>query len=185
MQCSERHERSVRNLISFSEFNHSYLLKSLMHCSAISVPSKPLTLDLMETGFRFSEGLDVIKTQPTLQKKKLQIHSRFANFVLFMFCFATPDSSVSGTRLLFLFYRHKIEENSVTYYSQIIYNNIWHTWMESHIQLNLDLRTQLARNGCTYCEKYSNQGMDSHRLTCEVVQLVNDFQKNRKNSTSP
>jgi hypothetical protein len=29
----------------------------------------------------------------------------------------------------------------------------------------------------TYYEKYLNRGMDSHRLTCEVVQLVNDLPK--------
>jgi hypothetical protein len=37
------------------------------------------------------------------------------------------------------------------------------------IQSNLYLRTQLVKNGCTYCKKYLNQGMDSHRLTREVV----------------
>jgi hypothetical protein len=37
----------------------------------------------------------------------------------------------------------------------------------------------IGKNGCTYCKKYLNQGMDSHRLTCEVVQMVNDLpQKN-------
>ncbi len=47
-------------------------------------------------------------------------------------------------------------------------------------QSNLYLRTQLVKNGCTYCKKYSNRGMDSHRLTCEVVQLANDLQKKKK-----
>jgi hypothetical protein len=32
-------------------------------------------------------------------------------------------------------------------------------------QSNLHLRTQLVKNGCTYCEKYLNQGTDFHRLT--------------------
>ncbi len=34
---------------------------------------------------------------------------------------------------------------------------------------NLYLRTQLVKNGYTYCEKYLNQDMDVHRLICEVV----------------
>ncbi len=46
------------------------------------------------------------------------------------------------------------------------------------LQSNLDLRTQLVKNGCTYCQKYLNRGMDSHRLPCEVVQLVNDLSQN-------
>jgi hypothetical protein len=46
-----------------------------------------------------------------------------------------------------------------------------------YVQLNLYLRTKLVKNGCTYCEKYLNEGMDSHRLTCDVVQLVNDLPK--------
>ncbi len=37
------------------------------------------------------------------------------------------------------------------------------------VQLNVYLRTQLVKNNCTYCEKYSNQDMDFHSLTCEVV----------------
>ncbi len=45
------------------------------------------------------------------------------------------------------------------------------------LQSNLYLHTQLVKNGCTYFEKYLNRGMDSHRLTCEVAQLVNDLQK--------
>jgi hypothetical protein len=53
-------------------------------------------------------------------------------------------------------------------------------------QSNLDLRTQLVKNGCIYCKKYLNRGMDSHRLTCEVVQLVNHIpKKNCKNFTIP
>ncbi len=49
---------------------------------------------------------------------------------------------------------------------------------KSLLQLNLYLHTQLVKNGCTYCEKYLNWGMDSHRLTCEMVQLVDDLPKN-------
>ncbi len=41
----------------------------------------------------------------------------------------------------------------------------------------LYLRTQLVKNGCTYCEKYLYRDMDFHRLTCEVVWLVNDLPK--------
>jgi uncharacterized protein with von Willebrand factor type A (vWA) domain len=53
------------------------------------------------------------------------------------------------------------------------------------LQSNLYSRTQLVKR-CTYCKKYLNGGMDSHRLTCEVVQLVNDLLKKFcKNSTSP
>jgi hypothetical protein len=59
-------------------------------------------------------------------------------------------------------------------------------YSETPIQSNLYIRTQLVKNGCTYCKKYLNQGMDSHRLTREVVQLVNDLPKqNYKNSTNP
>jgi hypothetical protein len=53
------------------------------------------------------------------------------------------------------------------------------------IQSNLYLRTQLDKNGCTYCEKYLNRGMDSHRLTCEVVQLVNDLPKKMQKFDKP
>ncbi len=61
---------------------------------------------------------------------------------------------------------------------------IWNTAkrqvMTLRIQSNLYLRTQLVKNGCTYCKKYSNWGTDSHRHTCEVVQLVNDLPKKSK-----
>jgi hypothetical protein len=40
---------------------------------------------------------------------------------------------------------------------------------ENEVQLNLYLRTELVKNGCTYCEKYLYRDMDFHRLTCEVV----------------
>jgi hypothetical protein len=44
------------------------------------------------------------------------------------------------------------------------------TGIESlRIQSYLYLHTQLVKNGCTYCEKYLNQNMDFHRLTCEVI----------------
>jgi hypothetical protein len=47
-------------------------------------------------------------------------------------------------------------------------------------------RTQLVKNGCTYCEKYVNpSGTDSHRLTCEVVQLVNDLPKKLQKFDKP
>jgi hypothetical protein len=53
------------------------------------------------------------------------------------------------------------------------------------IQSNLDLRTQLVKNGCTYCEKYLNRGLDSHRLPCEVVQLANDLPKKLQKFNEP
>jgi hypothetical protein len=34
-------------------------------------------------------------------------------------------------------------------------------------------------------QKYLNGGMDSHRLTCEVVQLVNDLPKNWQKFEKP
>ncbi len=58
--------------------------------------------------------------------------------------------------------------------------------MRNWVQSNLYLRTQLVKIGCTYSEKYLNQGMDPHRLTCEVVQLVNDLpKKNLKKFDKP
>ncbi len=51
-----------------------------------------------------------------------------------------------------------------------------HKKMNSYqLQSNFYLRTQLVKNDCTYCKKYLNRGIDSHRLTCEVVWLVNDL----------
>jgi hypothetical protein len=39
----------------------------------------------------------------------------------------------------------------------------------NQVQSYLYLRTQLVKNGCTYCKKYLIQNMDFHRLACEVV----------------
>ncbi len=53
------------------------------------------------------------------------------------------------------------------------------------LQLNLDLRTQLVKNGCVYCKTYLNQDMDSHRLACEVIQLVDDLPKKMQKFYKP
>jgi hypothetical protein len=58
-----------------------------------------------------------------------------------------------------------------------MHNSMSLAWVNGHVesnvakqvQSNLYLRTQLVKNGCTYCEKYLNRGMDSHRLTCKDV----------------
>jgi hypothetical protein len=47
------------------------------------------------------------------------------------------------------------------------------------------LRTQLVKNGCTYCEKYLNRVVDSYRLTCEVVQLFYDLPKKLQKFDKP
>jgi hypothetical protein len=45
------------------------------------------------------------------------------------------------------------------------------------MQSNLYLCTQLVKNGCTYCKKYLNQGMDSDRLHVEWFNWPMTFPK--------
>jgi hypothetical protein len=45
--------------------------------------------------------------------------------------------------------------------------------------------TQLVKKGWTYCKKYLNRGMDSHRLPCGVVQLFIDLPKKLQKFDKP
>jgi hypothetical protein len=94
-----------------------------------------------------------------------------------------PYSTCNGVELLFE--PKTTMEHSFQLLRTILTNSKIELHAHHQVQSNLDLRTQLVKNGCTYCKKYLNRGMDSHRLPCEVVQLVNGLPKKFQKFNKP